>query len=155
SLTTVSLIRVSGAITFAALLLHLLLQRRRIVISTPGLLYAAYFTIGAFSLFFTSDLEYGVRAASAMLGNLVFFVLVVNMVRTPAQARAAVLCWLVVTAAIDVFTIYQWRNPAAVITEDRFNSTGERTSEDRLSTVLSDASEYQALDDTPRALGTT
>ena len=119
------------------------------------MLYAVYFTIGAFSLFFTSDFEYGVRAASAILGNLVFFLLVVNMVRTPTQARAAVLCWLIVSTAIGVFTIYQWHDPATVITEDRFNSTGERMSDQRFSTVLSDASEYQALDDTPRALGTT
>jgi len=155
SLTTVSLIRVAGTITLVAFLLHALLQRRKILLTTPGILYTIYFAVSVFSLFYTSDVEYGVRAASAILGNLVFFILVVNMVRTPAHARAAVLCWLIVTSGIGLFTIYQWHDPAAVITEDRFNSTGERTSDDRFSTVLSDASEYQALDDTPRALGTT
>src|SRR5262249_3678970 len=68
---------------------------------------------------------------------------------------AAILCWLLSTVAIGVFTMYQWHNPAAIISEDPFNSTGQRSSDDRFSTVLSDASEYQVLDQTPRALGTT
>jgi hypothetical protein len=155
SLTTVSLIRVAGTITLAAFLLHALLKRRRIQVTTPGYLYAAYFAVGLLSLSYTSDLEYGIRTASAILGNLVFFVLVVNVVRTPAQARAAIAVWLAVTVAIGVFTMYQWRDPAAIIVEDRFNSTGERTGEERFSTILADDSEFQALEATPRALGTT
>jgi hypothetical protein len=155
SLATVSLIRVAGMITLGALLLHALLGRRKILITIPALLYSAYFAVGVLSLSYTSDFDFGVRASSSILGNLVFFVLVVNMVRSPHHARAAVWCWLAVTTAIGVFTIYQWHDPAAIMTEDRFNSTGERTTDDRFSTVLADASEYQSLDETPRALGTT
>jgi O-antigen ligase/polysaccharide polymerase Wzy-like membrane protein len=155
SLATVSLMRIVGTLTLAALLVHILLRRRRVLISAPGLLYILYFGVGVLTLACTSDFEFGVRAASAMLGNLLFFLLVINIVRTPQQARAAVVCWLLSTVAIGAFTIYQWHNPAAIITEDRFNSTGQRSSDQRFSTVLADASEYQSLDQTPRALGTT
>jgi hypothetical protein len=155
SLTTISLMRVVGMLSLGALLLHLLLRRRRILITLPGMLYAGYVVAGALTLVYTSDFEFGVRATSAILGNLLFFLLVVNMVHNGGQARAAVICWLATTALIAAFTVYQWHNPAAVITEDPFNSTGERSSDERFSTVLNDASEYQVLDETPRALGTT
>jgi O-antigen ligase len=155
SLATVSLMRIVGTLTLAALLVHLLLRRRKVLVTTPGLLYSLYFGVGVLTLASTSDFGFGVRAASAMLGNLLFFLLVINIVRTPQQARAAIVCWLLSTAAIGAFTIYQWHNPAAMITEDPFNSTGQRSSDQRFSTVLEDASEYQSLDQTPRALGTT
>src|SRR6267154_2261491 len=118
-------------------------------------IYAGYLGLGLLTLTYTDDWAYGVRAASAMLGNLLFLFMVINVVKSPAQARVAIVCWLAMTAAIGLFTIYQWHNPAAVISEDRFQSTGERVGEQRFSTVLSDKSEYQLLEETPRALGST
>jgi O-antigen ligase len=155
SMTTVSLMRVVGTLALGAVLLHLLMRRKKIVITLPAVLYAAYFGVGLLTLAHTTDFEFGVRSSFAILGNLLFFLLVVNIVRRPEHARAAVVCWLLSTTAIGAFTIYQWHNPGAIITEDRFNSTGERSSDERFSTVLSDQSEYQLLDGTPRALGTS
>ena len=154
SMATVSLMRIVGMLTLGALLLHFVAKRWRVLITWPGVLYAAYFSVGIMTLAHTSDFEFGVRSLSAMLGNLLFFILVVNIVRTPAQARAGVLCWLLMTSAIGVFTIYQW-HWGDVITEDRFNSTGERSSDDRFSTVLTDAAEFETLEQARRALGTT
>jgi hypothetical protein len=154
SLATVSLMRIVGMLTLGALLLHVVAKRRQILITLPGALYAAYFGVGILTLAHTSDFEFGIRSLSAMAGNLLFFVLVVNIVRTPAQARAGILCWLLMTSAIGVFTIYQW-HWGDVITEDRFASTGERTSEDRFSTVLADAAEFETLEQARRALGTS
>jgi len=155
SMYTVSLMRIFGVITLGALLLHVLLGRRKVLIGAPVLLYTTYVIVGMVTLAYTSDWEYGVRAVSAILGNLLFFFLVVNIVRTPAQARMAIVCWLAMTAAIGVFTMYQWHSPAAIINEDAFNSTGERSADERFSTVLADQSEYDALGKTARALGTT
>jgi O-Antigen ligase len=152
---SISLMRLLGLATLGTFLLHTLIARRRLVVARPLVFYGAYLVIGVLTLAHTSDRTYGIRAVGAMLGNLLFFFLVINMVRTAAQARTAVICWLVTTAVIGTFTIYQWHNPAAVIDEDPFNSTGERSAEDRFSTVLSDTSEYQVLDKTPRALGST
>ena len=154
SMTTISLMRLVGMLTLGALVLHLVIRRRKFVVTAPGFLYAAYFAVGVTTLVHTSDFEFGVRSSSAILGNLLFFVLVVNIVRSPAHARAGILCWLLTTSAIGLFTVYQW-HMGEIITEDPFNSTGERSADDRFSTVLADASEFTALDRTPRALGTT
>ena len=154
SLATISLMRIVGMLTLGALLLHLVVKRQRLLITWPAALYAAYFGVGLLTLAHTSDYEFGVRSSSAILGNLLFFILVVNIVRTPAQARAGILCWLLTTTAIGVFTIYQWHF-GDIITEDRFHSTGERSSDDRFSTVLADAAEFQTLEQARRALGTT
>jgi len=154
SLATVSLMRIVGTLSLGALLLHALLRRKRIILSTPGLVYAGYFALCLLTLAFTSDFEFGVRASSSIFANLLFFVLVVNSVKTPAHARAAVICWLLTTTAVGVFTMYQWHN-GSVITDDPFASTGQRSADERYSTVLSDISEYQVLEATPRALGTS
>jgi hypothetical protein len=150
-----SLMRLVGFVTLACFLAHQLATRGRLVFTTPFLLYASYVSVGALSLSYTTDWEYGIRTTGAMLGNLMFFFLAVNMIRHRGEAHAAIVCWLLVTTAIGLFTIYQWHNPAAVMSEDAFNSTGERTSEERFSTVLSDASEYQLIERAPRALGPT
>src|SRR5687767_8760926 len=71
-----SLMRMVGMATLAALLLHVLLRRRKILVTTPVLLYAAYAAVGLLTLAHTSDFPYGIRAASAVLGNLMFFFLV-------------------------------------------------------------------------------
>ena len=155
SMYTVSLMRIFGVITLGALLLHTLLGRRKVIVGVPVLIYAGYVVVAMLTLAFTNDLEYGVRALSAILGNRLFFFLVVNIVRSAAQARLAIVCWLAMTTAIGVFTIYQWHSPAAIINEDAFNSTGERSADERFSTVLADQSEYDALGKTARALGTT
>lgn len=150
-----SLMRAVGLITLAGVLLHRMLLRQPLKVSRPLVLYAGYVAVGLLTLSYTTDWAYGVRAAAAALGNLMFLFVVTNVVRSTGQARTAIVCWLAATAAIGIFTIYQWHNPAAVISEDRFQSTGERTGDERFSTVLSDKSEYQLLDETPRALGST
>jgi hypothetical protein len=150
-----SLMRLVGFATLAAFLAHAFLTRKKLVAPSPFLIYTAYVAVGVLSLCYTSDWVYGIRSIGAMLGNLLFFFLVINIARTPERARAAVICWLATTAAIGVFTVYQWHNPTAMINEDPFDASGERSVEERFSTVLSDFSEYQVLEKTPRALGTT
>jgi hypothetical protein len=150
-----SLMRAVGLLTLAGVLLRQMLLRQPVRLSRPFLLYASYIGVGLLTLTYTTDWAYGVRAAGAALGNLMFLFVVINIVKSPAHARAAIACWLAATTAIGIFTIYQWHNPAAVISEDRFQSTGERVGDERFSTVLSDKSEYQNLDETPRALGST
>ncbi len=150
-----SLMRLVGLGTLACFLLQHLLRRGRLLVPAPLLIYAAYVTVGGLTLAHTSDWEYGVRTMGALLGNVLFFFLAINLVRTPERARVAVIVWLTATTAIGLFTIYQWHNPAAVVSEDPFNSTGERSNDERFATVLADTSEYELLDHTPRALGST
>jgi len=155
SMYTVSLMRVVGVLTLGGLFIHTCIGRRRLVLSTPLVLYAIYTTVAVLSIAYTTDRLSSVRAVAAMLGNLMFLFLVVNMVRRPAHARWAVMLWLSCTVAIGVFTIYQWHNPAAVVNDDPLNATGERSTDQRFSTVLNDVSEFQMLRTVPRAIGTT
>jgi hypothetical protein len=152
---TFSLMRAIGVVTLAGVALHFALGRRRLQIPTPLLLYGTYVGLGLLTLSHTSDWTYGLRAGSAMLGNVLFLFVTVNLLRTSRHATWAVALWLITTTAIGAFTIYQWHNPAATVSEDRFNTTGERTQDERFATVLYDTSEYQVVDKTPRALGST
>lgn len=155
SMYTVSLMRVLGVLTLAGLLTHIFLNRRRIHLPTPLVLYGLYTCVGMLTLTYTTDSLSSVRTIAAMFGNLLFFFLVINMVRHPAHARWAVGLWLVCTVAIGIFTIYQWHNPAAAVNDDPQNATGERSTDQRFSTVLNDVSEFQMLRTVPRAIGTT
>jgi hypothetical protein len=155
SMYTISLMRALGMLTLGALLLHTFLGRRRIALPRPVVWYGLYTVVAMVTLVYTTDWLSSVRAIAAMLGNLLFFFLVVNMVREPAHARWAVILWLACTVAIGVFTIYQWHNPSAVVHDDPRNATGERSTDQRFSTVLNDVSEFQMLRTVPRAIGTT
>ena len=155
SMYTFSLMRAIGLVTLAGIALHVAIGRRRVHVPAPLLLYGVYVGLGLLTLSHTTDWTYGVRAASAMFGNLLFLFVTITLVRTSRHATWAVMAWLLTTTAIGLFTAYQWHNPASIVTENRFNTTGERTQDERFATVLYDTSEYEVLDRTPRALGST
>jgi hypothetical protein len=155
SMVTFSLIRVTGMVTLGALLVHALIRRHRLGVNLPFVLYALYLGIGVTTLSYTTDFHSGVRSAGAMLGNLVFLFLVINMVdEWPQVVRAAAL-WLAVSVGVGCLTIYQWHGAAGRVSEDAFASTGERSTQDRFSTVLEDAAEFETSRKMVRAMGPT
>jgi O-antigen ligase len=151
---TFSIMRIMGVITLSSLLLHCALLKRKLRFPLPMLFYAGYLAFGFFSLTYTSDSFSGIRQAPALLGNLLFFFLVPNLVQTRAHVRIVLICWLVVTFAVGVFTIYGWHKGNAV-TDSRFHSTGERSTGERFSVVLLDQAEFDLDAKIPRALGPT
>jgi O-antigen ligase len=152
---TFSVMRIMGVLNLASLLLHALLNRRKFRFSVPLAVYGIYLFIGLLTLAHTSDMNRGVSAAGAMVGNLLFLFLTTNIVESERQARIAAGIWLLITVGVGLFTIYQWHNPASRLSEDRYNSTGARTTDERFSTVLEDASEVDLSDRMPRASGTS
>lgn len=155
SMYTFSLMRVLGALTMAAVGAHFLLGKRRFAAPGPVLLYLAYVLLALVSLSYTSDWFSGVRQSFVVLGNMLFFFLVVNIIDNVRQANLAIALWLCSTFAIGLFTIYQWHNPAATVSEDRFKVTGERSTEARFSTVLEDFAENESIGYIRRAMGPT
>jgi O-Antigen ligase len=151
---TFSIMRIMGLITLVSLLLHSALLRRKIRFPLPMLFYAGYLAFGFLSLIYTTDKFDGIRAAPALLGNLLFFFLVPNLVHTRKQVRVVLVCWLAITAAIGIYTIYGWHKGNAV-TDSRFHSTGERSTGERFSVVLMDQAEFDLDEKIPRALGPT
>lgn len=152
---TFSLMRIVGILTVGSLLIHALVQRRRLVVSAPLVLYGVYVGLGMVTLLFTTDPDSGVRTASMMLGNILFFFLVTNIVKTGMHARIAMICWLCSTVGIGLFTVYQWHNPSATVVQDFVGATGELTTDERFATVIYDGSEHESLGRTARALGST
>src|SRR3954470_3888098 len=95
-----SLMRVVGMGTLACFLLHQLARRGRLRVPLPLVLYSVYAGIGALTLSYTSDWEYGIRTMGAIIGNALFFFLVINIVRSTTQARIAIAIWLATTMGI-------------------------------------------------------
>jgi hypothetical protein len=151
---TFSIMRIMGALTLSSLLLHCALLRRKLQFPAPMLFYAGYLAFGLLSLTYTTDPFDGVRAAPALLGNLLFFFLVPNLVHTRVQVRIVLVCWLAITAAIGIFTIYGWQK-GSTVTDNRFHSTGERSTDERFSVILQDQAEFDLAQTIPRALGPT
>ncbi|MBL0156914.1 MAG: O-antigen ligase family protein [Bryobacterales bacterium] len=151
---TFSIMRLLGLVNLAAVLLRAGLCKAKLKFSLPVVLYGSYLVVGTVSLLFSPDGLSGIRALGMMLGNLLFLFLIPNMVETRQQVRLLLICWLTVTTLIGVFTIVQWHRGAAV-TDSRFHSTGERTTDERFSVILRDHSEFDLGASIPRALGPT
>ena len=159
SMYTFSIMRAMGLLSLGALLLHLCLRKQRFWYPYPVVLYSIYLLIAGLTLVHTQDFEMGVRGFSSMIANLAFFILVVNILKSPKQINHAIICWLFVTMAIGAYTIYQWHftdTAKSSISEEKFNSRGERSTEQRFSTILLDDSEYETLGlKVRRALGSS
>jgi O-antigen ligase len=147
---TFSLMRVIGGLALVSFLLHALVRKWKVYFGAAFFLYSAYWGFGILTIFHTSDFPGTVRACGAILGNLFFFFLVVNAVRSWRLAKAGMLVWLGASALIGVYTAYDWHIGRRSIDESKIGQT-----EERLSTVWSDASEWESLEQVQRAMGPT
>ena len=147
---TVSLMRIVGMLTLTAWLLHTAVRRGKIVFGLPIVMYATYLGYGLLTIFWTNDRLGGIRAGSAMLGNLLFLFLIVNVVRDWRTAKRVVMIWLGASLLIGIFTIYQWHSGSRGTDESDLGSVSQR-----FSTVLKDNSEWESLNQVERALGPT
>lgn len=147
---TISLMRIVGMLTLLAWLLHTAIHRKRLIFGLPLAMYATYLSYGLLTIFWTNDVLGGVRAASAMFGNLLFLFLIVNMVRDWSTAKRVVIIWLAASVMIGIFTTYQWQSGSRGTDESALGSMSQR-----FSTTLKDNSEWESLDQVERALGPT
>lgn len=151
SMYTLSLMRVVGVLALGSFLLHALVRRWQLNFGTAFFLYAAYFGLALLGVVHTSDPLGTVRACGAIVGNLLFFFLVINVVREWRLARSAVMLWLVATTLAGVYVIYDWHLGQSVVASE----SGIGDTDTRTSTVWSDTSEWESLDQVKRAMGTT
>jgi hypothetical protein len=152
---TFSLMRLMGALGIATLAIHWFIGRRKLKITKPLILYGIYIVVSALSLVGSSDLAKGVQQVTAMVGSALFLLLMTNVVIRKEQVRLPIVLWLATTAAVGVFSIYQWHNPNASVRVDRYDNTGLRTTDERFSTVMEDFGEYDAIGSVRRVLGPT
>jgi len=152
---TFSLMRLVGALAVATLAIHWFIGRRRLKFTKPFLLYSGYILIAIVSLYNTTDPAKGVQQCAAMVGNALFFLLIINVVSRKEQVRRPVILWLATTLAVGIFCIYQWYSPNAEVHMDRFVNSGLRTTDERFSTVMEDYGEFETMGIVRRALGPT
>lgn len=155
SMVTFSLMRVVGLATLGVWGVRQLLARDRFRWNWPLTLYAVFLALGIGTISYSTDVRSGIRTAGAMAGNLMFLFLICNLVRRLQQVKAAIALWLAISVSIAAFTAYQWHRNSGRVQEDRFASTGERSTDDRFSTILEEASEYEMSTRMPRAMGPT
>jgi O-antigen ligase len=146
---TVSLMRIIGLIALISFILHAAVKRWKLYFGEALAIYGIYCFLGLLTIFYTSDHLGTVRAGSAIIGNLVFFFLIINTVRTWKLAKRVLIVWLVSSVAIGIYTVYDWHSGRAV----NVQRIGELQS--RFSTVYSDTAEWQDLESLSRAVGPT
>jgi len=146
---TVSLMRIIGLIALISFLVHAVVKRWKLNFGEAFFIYGTYCFLGILTIFYTSDHLGTVRAGSAILGNLVFFFLIINVIRTWKLAKLALVVWLSSSVAIGIYTAYDWHRGHAV----NVQRIGELQS--RFSTVYTDTAEWQDLESLSRAVGPT
>lgn len=151
SMYTISLMRIVGLLALASFLVHAATRKWRLRLGPAFYLYLAYCGVGLITVFFSDDRLGSVRQFGALLGNITFFFLIVNMVRGWRLAKLAVVVWLCASVLIGVYTMYAWHTERSRVGEEKVGQTNQR-----FSTVLQDVSEYSTLNSkVDRALGPT
>ena len=146
---TISLMRIVGTLALGSYLLHALIKRQRLYFGGAFWLYLSYWGLALTGLFHSTHMLGTVRACGAILGNLLFFWLAINIGRSPRLARQAVSVWLVATVAAGIYTVVAWHFIGGVSDTDLTETSS------RFSTVLTDNSEWEQLDLVARATGPT
>ncbi len=149
SFYTISLMRIIGLLALVSFLVHAASRKWKLRFGSAFFLYLAYCGVAILTIFYTSDQLGTVRAASAILGNLLFFFLVVNAVRNWRLAKAALIVWLASSVLIGIYTIYDWHTGYVV----NVQKIGELQA--RFRTVYRDTAEWQQLEALSRAVGPT
>jgi len=154
---TISLMRIVGVLALAAMLAHMLVRRTRLQFGRAFWLYCGYTALAFLTVFYSTDFHGTVRACGAILGNLMFFFVVINLASSRRVAETAVALWLSVSVAVGLYTTYDWHFGALIGTRiGEFDpGRGEQSAENRLSTVWEDRSEWDELSGTARAMGPT
>jgi hypothetical protein len=149
AMLTISLMRLVGTLCLASFLLNALLKRQRIHFGPAFGVYVLYFAIAITGVFHSTHMLGTVRHVGAILGNLLFFFIVINLGRSAPLARQAVIAWLFATLAAGIYTIVTWHFGSGVSDADLTGTSA------RFATVLTDSSEWEALDVVARATGPT
>lgn len=149
---TVSAARILGLIALASLLLRAALNKERLNFGLAFFSYAGYTLVALMSNAWAYEPQETARDGIRILGNLLFFFTIVNLIRDYATAKKVLIAWLLATFIAGSYSLaeyyYSGSNPVAE-TEMGLTST-------RAATVVSDQAEARSLGTSVRRLfGTT
>jgi len=147
---TISLMRIIGVMALGSLLLHAAIKKHQLRFGVAFSLYTLYWGVTVLTMFYAIDEHGGLQGSAAILGNIVFFFLVINIVNNWKTAKTAVAIWLLSSVLIGTYTIYDWHFGGSSLSDSQIG-----ISDSRFSTVHSDNAEWAALSDVKRAIGPT
>jgi hypothetical protein len=150
SQVTISIIRFTGLAVLGVLVLHRLLGRQIFRVDKGFILYFGYVAMTLLSITYTTDPFGTLRAAGAILGNLMFYFLVTNLTSNHTQIRQCLIVWLTVSVGIAIYSLYDWHfwhgTLELAATPDEFDrGKGVQTTQSRWSTVWADQAEREFL----------
>src|SRR5579875_1832128 len=148
----VSVSRILGLIGILSLLVDATFRKKKLRFGLPVWLYAGYTALALASNAWAWSPEETFRDCFRIVGNLLFFFMLWNLIRTYADCRRAVMVWLIASMAAAGYSLgdyYLTRNNPISEREMGLVST-------RMSAVVSDGSEARSLGMNVRRLfGTT
>lgn len=149
----VSVNRMLGVVALASLLLHVALKKQKLRFPLPFFLYLGYTSMALLSNAWAYSPEETFRQCFAILGNLLFFFVVLNLVPSYAEGKKAVVVWLVATMLAGFYSLgdYYLATGSNTVGDAQMGLTSQRGT-----TVVSDGSEIRSLGVNVRRLfGTT
>jgi len=137
----VSMSRILGVIALGAFFLHATVKRWKIHTGTAFWLYAGYTLIALCSNLWAFSPEETFRDGFRILGNLVFFFLLINIIRDFKTAKITFIIWMLANVATCVYSLYDYYAPSAV----RVEEADMGLTSNRMSSVVIDDSETRSL----------
>ena len=149
---TISLSRIVGLVALGALLVHVLLGKKRVRFGLAFWLYAGYVAIGLMGVMWALQQEDAQRDSVRVLGNLLFFFLIINLVTRYQMVRLGMTMWLIASTGSSLYGVYQYHlGQTENVEESQMGKTSTR-----FTAVVSDDSETSALGQkVKRVYGTT
>lgn len=149
---TVSLSRISGLAALAAFLLYAAVRQLKLRFGLAFWIYAGYTLVAATTIVHAFEQKDAIRDSFRVLGNLLFFFYIINVVRGIKLARLAIVVWLAVSVGTVMYAAYDYHfGHADQVEESEMGSMSKR-----FTAVVSDDSETRTLGvKIARAYGTT
>jgi hypothetical protein len=148
----ISASRILGLLALASVLLHMAIRKEKLTFGLPLWLYAGYTGIALMSNAWADSPEETYRDGFRIIGNLLFFFLIINGIRTFAMVKTAIVVWLLASFGAGAFSVVDYYLFSRdTVTERQMGLTSERRA-----TVLEDGAEARSLGvNVKRLFGTT
>jgi len=149
---TISISRIAGLAALGTFLLYVLFRKLRLRFGLAFWLYAGYTFIAATTIVHAFEQKDAIRDTFRIIGNLLFFFYIINVVRGIRMARLAIIAWLIVSVGSVTYAAYDYHfGHSDHVEESEMGSMSKR-----FTAVVSDDSETRTLGvKIARAYGTT
>jgi hypothetical protein len=149
---TLSMSRVVGLLALAALVVHMLARRWKVVVTPALFFYAGYTMMAAFTIVWAHYPDDTMRDVQRILGNLLFYFYVINALREYSLAKAVLIVWLAASVGCALYGMYDYHFGV----DDKVEENQMGLVSDRDQSVVNDDSETRALGvKVRRVFGTT